>query len=137
MALKWTLLLLLLYENTITTTMSILMPLSWLGGVMHPFFSSHIIPDSSLCSLPTISLVDPFFPSYFKLHNLTYLGVAVSTDDMSIPPQMALNYPIVDLHSSTHSIPRNISHHPIDQSTSPTHHPYHMTLHGTSLCLQQ
>ena len=71
------------------------------------------------------------FPSYFKLHNLMYLGVDVVTDDTTIPPQTALNYHIFDLHNNTHSVPKNISRRPIDQS-HPTYHPVLTTLHATS-----
>ena len=69
------------------------------------------------------------FPSYFKFHNLAYLGVHVSTDDMTIPPQTTLNYQIFDLHNNTHPILKNIDRHPIDQS-HPTHHPDHMMIHS-------
>ena len=61
------------------------------------------------------------FPGYFKPHNLTYLGVDVSTVDMTIQLQTVLNYHAFDLHNNTHSIPKNISRHPIDQS-HPAHH---------------
>ena len=71
------------------------------------------------------------FPSYFKLHNLRYLKVDVSTYDMTIPLQTAFNHHIFDLHSNTHPILKNISRHPIDQS-HPTHDPDHTMLH---LCL--
>ena len=60
------------------------------------------------------------FPSHFKSHNLTYLGVDVSANDMTIPSQTALNY-IFNLHSNTHAILKNINPHPIDQC-DPTHH---------------
>ena len=42
------------------------------------------------------------FPSYFNFHNLTCLGIDVSTHDMTIPPQTALNYHILNLHNNTH-----------------------------------
>ena len=64
------------------------------------------------------------FPSYFNF--LTYLGIDASTHDMAIPPETALNYHILNLHSNTHPIPKNISRHPIGQS-HPTHHPDHTT----------
>ena len=70
------------------------------------------------------------FPSYFKFHKPVYLGVHVSTDDMTIPLQTALNYHIFDLQNNTHPIPKNISQHPINQS-HPTHHPDHSMLHPT------
>ena len=69
------------------------------------------------------------FPNDFQLHNLIYLGIDVSTHDMTIPPQTALNYYILDLHN-THFILKNISRHSINQS-HPTHHPDHTTLHPT------
>ena len=73
------------------------------------------------------------FPSYFKLHNLTYLGVDVLTNDMTTPLQMTLNYHIFNLHNNTHSIPQNFSRHPIDQS-HPTH-PDHTMLQPMQPCL--
>ena len=69
------------------------------------------------------------FPSYFKLHNLTYLGIDVSTHDMTIPPQTLDNH-ILNLHKNTQHIPKNIKGHPINQS-HPTHNPDHKTLHPT------
>ena len=69
------------------------------------------------------------FPSYSNFHNLTYLGIDVSTHDMIIPPQTTLNYTL-DLHNMTHPITKNISRHPANQS-QPTHHPDHTTLHPT------
>ena len=68
--------------------------------------------------------------SYFNFHNLTYLGIDVSTDDMIITPQTTLNYYNLNLHNTAHPIPKNISRHPINQSL-PTHNPDHMTLHHT------
>ena len=78
------------------------------------------------------------FPSYFNFHNFTYLGIDVSMRDMTIPPQTALNYHILNLHNNTYPITKNISWHPINQS-HPTHHPDHTTLHphATSPHLQQ
>ena len=70
------------------------------------------------------------FPSYFNFHEFTYLGINVSTHDMTIPQQTALNYHILDLHNNTNPITKNISQHPINQS-DPTHHPDHTTLHPT------
>ena len=69
------------------------------------------------------------FPSYSNFHNLTYLGIDVSTHDMIIPPQTALNYTL-DLHNMTHPITKNITRHPINQSQH-THHPDHTRLHPT------
>ena len=68
------------------------------------------------------------FPSYFKLHNLMYLRGNISMDDMTVPLKTALNYQILDLHSNTHPIPKNVNQHPTDQS-HPTHHPDHAVLH--------
>ena len=70
------------------------------------------------------------FPWYFMLHDLTYLGADTSTGDITIPPQMSLNYEIFDRQDNTHPIPKNISRHPINQPHS-THHPDHMTLYPT------
>ena len=70
------------------------------------------------------------FPWCFMLHDLTYLGADISTNDMTIPPQMSLNYGIFDRHDNTHLIPKNISQHPINQPHS-THHPNHTMLHPT------
>ena len=64
------------------------------------------------------------FPSYFKIHNLTYLGVDVLKDDMT------LHYHIFNLHNNTQHILKNIRRHPINQSYS-THHPDDATLHPT------
>ena len=61
------------------------------------------------------------FPWYFMLHDLTYLGADISTDDMTIPPQTSLNYEIFDRHDIIHPISKKISRHPIDQPHS-THH---------------
>ena len=61
------------------------------------------------------------FPWYFMLHDLTYLGADISTDDMTIPPQTSLNYEFFDCHDNTHPIPKNLSRHPINQPHS-THH---------------
>ena len=97
----------------------------------HPLFSSHTVPNLALRSLPTISLVDPLpFLSYSKFHNLTYLGIDVSTHDMTKPPQTALNYHILNLHNNTHPITKNISRHTINQFHL-THHPDHATLQPT------
>ena len=68
------------------------------------------------------------FPSDFIFHNLMYLGINVSTHDMTIPPQTALNYHILDLHNNPHPITKNISQHPIDQSHT-THHTDNTMLH--------
>ena len=70
------------------------------------------------------------FPSYFNFHNFTYLGIDVSTHDMTIPPQTALNYHFLNLHSNTQLITNSISRQPINQP-HPTHHPDHTTLHPT------
>ena len=68
------------------------------------------------------------FPSYFNFHNFTYLGIDVSTHDMTIPPHTALSYHILHLHNNTHLITKNISGHSINQPHL-THHPDHTTLH--------
>ena len=124
--------------------MSVLMPLSWLARVGSLCFnllltfpsvvrilSSQVISFQTLCyapfpRFPWSSLLP--FPSYFKLHNLLYLRVDISKDDTTRPPKRALNYQILDLHSNTHPIPKNVSQHPIDQS-HPTYHPDNTTLH--------
>ena len=100
-----------------TTTAFVLMPLSWLARVgnfcfnlLSPFLSIVPILSSQAISFqillytlfprfPGLTLLP--FPIYFKLHNVTYLGVDVSMDDMTIPSQMALNYRIFDLHNKT------------------------------------
>ena len=64
-----------------------------------------------------------------NFHNLMYLGIDISTHDMTIPPQAALNY-ILNFRNNTHPITKNISRHPINQS-HPTRHPDHTTLHPT------
>ena len=120
------------------------MPLSRLPGV-GDFCSnllSPFLPIVCILSSQTISfqiLLHALFPqfpwltllpisSYFSFHNLMYLVIDVSTHDMTIPPQTALNYHILDLHNNTHPIMKNISRHPINQSY-PTHNPDHSTLH--------
>ena len=70
-----------------------------------------------------------FFTSYFKLCNLTYLKVDVSTDDMTISLQTAFNYHIFRLQNSTHSILKNISQQPINQSSHT--HPDQMMFNPT------
>ena len=118
------------------------MPLSRLAGVsnfcsnalspflsiVRIFFSQAISFQILLYTLfprfPWLTLLP--FPSYFKFHNLTYLGIDVYTHDMTIPPQMVLNDQIPNLQNITN----NISRHPINQS-HPTHHHDHTTLHPT------
>ena len=122
------------------------MPLSRLAGVgnfcfnmLSPFhsivrilFSQAILFQIFLYALfqrfPWSTLLS--FPWYFMLHNFTYLGADISTNDMTIPPQTSLNYGIFDRHDNTHFNPKNISRHPINQPHS-THHPDHTTLHPT------
>ena len=70
------------------------------------------------------------FPSYFNFQILTYLGIDISTHDMTIPPQTAFSDHILNLHNNTHPITKSISQHPINQS-HPTHNPDHTTLHPT------
>ena len=78
------------------------------------------------------------FPIYFKFHQPTYLRVDVSMDDLTIPPQTALNYHIFDLYSKSHPIPKNISRRPINQSypTHPTNTPCNSLnfFHTTNSC---
>ena len=123
------------------------MPLSRLAGVSNfcpnlfsPFLSivstlsSHAISFQILlyALFPRFpwSTILPF-PSYFNFRNLTYLGIDVSTYDMTIPPQTALNYHILNLHN-THLTRKNISlstSQPVNQPVSPHNHPYHTMLH--------
>ena len=132
-----------IFFNATTTTTSVLIPLSRLAGVgnfcfnsLSPFLSIVRILSSQAISFQILLYTlfprfpwSPFlpFPSYFKLHNLMYLGVDVSTDNMTISPQTVLNYHIFYLHNDTHLIPKKISRHPLDQS-HPTHPGY------TTLC---
>ena len=122
------------------------MPLSRLAGVgnfcfnmLSPFHSIVRIFSSQAISFqiflyklfprfPWSTLLS--FPWYFMLHELTYLGADILTDDMTIPLQTSLNYEIFDRHDNTHPIPKNISRHPINQPHS-TRHPDHTTLHPT------
>ena len=94
--------------------------------------SFQILLDALFSQFPWLTLL-PFL-SYFNFHNLTYLGINVSTNDMTIPPQMILNYLILDLYNNTHPIMKNISQQPINQS-HPTHHPDHITLLLMQPCL--
>ena len=119
------------------------MPLSRLAGVgnfcfnllspflpmVHIIFSLAILFQIllyALCRRSPWSTLLPL-PRYLKLHNLTYLGAHVSTDDMTATSQMALNYHIFDLHNNTHLIPKKFSRYTIDQS-HPTYHPDQTTL---------
>ena len=132
-------------SNTTTATF-VLMPLSWLAGVGNFCFNA---PSSFLSIVRILSsqaisfqillyaLFPRFpwstllsFPSYFNFHNLTYLGIDVSTHDMTIPPQTDLNYDILDLRNNSHPITKSVSRHPINKP-HPTHHPDHTTLHPT------
>ena len=92
---------------------------------MHPLLLDHIVPDPSLHTLPTISLMDTSL-SYFKLHNLLYLAVDVLTDDMTIPLQTTLNYHIFDLCNNTHITPDKHQSTPVALKINPasqlTHH---------------
>ena len=132
-------------ETAATTTTSVLMPLSRLAGVsnfcsnsLSPFLSIvRILSSQAISSQILLYALFPRFPwstllpfpSYFDFHNLTYLGMDVSTHDMTIPPDgFELSY--LNRHSKTHPITKNISRHPIDQS-HPTHHPDHTTFHPT------
>ena len=100
-----------------------------LSIVLSPLFSSHIVPILLYALFPRFpwSTLLPL-PSYFNIHNLTYLGIDVSTHGMTIPPLTSLNYHILNLHKNTNPITKNISRHPINQS-HPTHHLDHTTLH--------
>ena len=96
---------------------------------MDPLFPSHMVPNPFLCTLPTISLVDPSsFSQLFQLPKRQ--GIDVSTHDMTIPPHTALNDHILNLHNNTQPITKNFNRHPINQS-HPTHYPDHTTLHPT------
>ena len=119
------------------------MPLSRLLGIanfcfnsLSLFLSIVSILSSQAISLQILlyALFPPFpwstlfpFPSYFKLYDLTYLGIDVSTDDLSMQQQTALKY-IFDLHN-IHAIPKNISRDPINRS--PPTHPDHRRLYTT------
>lgn len=70
-----------------------------------------------------------FFTSYFKIFNLTNLKFDVSTDDMTITLQTAFNYHIFRLQNSTHSVLKNISQQPINQSSHT--HPDQMMFNPT------
>ena len=126
------------------------MPLSWLAGVSN-FCSNLLLPFlwiihtlSSQAILLQVLLYELFprflwstlppFPSYLNFHNLMYLGIDISTHDMNIPLQTALNYYFLNLHNNTHLITKNISQHPINQS-HPKHHPNHRMLHPMQLRL--
>ena len=129
-----------------TTTTYVLMPLSHLARVGNFFFNLlspflliiHIFSSQAISfqillyalfpQFPWLTLLP--YPSYFKLHNLTYLEVDVLTNDLTIPPQTVLHYHIFDLQNNTHPILKNISQHPINQP-HPTHHPDHTMLHPT------
>ena len=90
--------------------MSVSMTLSQLAGVGNslPSFLSIVRILSSQAILFQILLYKLFprfswstllpLSCYFKLHNLTYLGIDVSTHDVTIIPETALNYHFVDLH---------------------------------------
>ena len=107
------------------------MPLSRLAVVsnfssnsLSPFLSIVRIICSQAISLQTFFTHFSHDLLYLNLHKLTYLGINVSTHDMTIPPQTALSDHILNLHNNTHPITKDISRHPINQS-HPTHHPDH------------
>ena len=118
------------------------MPLSRLAGVGNVCFNSLlpfllIVPILSsqaiLIQILLYALLPRFpwstllsLPTYLNFHDLTYLGIDVSTHDITILSQTTLNYHILNLHNNTHSITKNISRHPINKSYS-THQPNHMT----------
>ena len=62
-------------------------------------FSLQILLYALFAQFPWSTLLP--FPSYFKLHNLMYLGFDISMDGMTIPQRSALNYHIFDLHNNT------------------------------------
>ena len=116
---KWVLLhirtLFFIDDFTAITTTPILIPLSGLArgnfcfNLLLPFLSIVRIlsPQAILFQILLYALFPGFpwstclpFPSYFNFHNLTYLGSDVSTQDMTIPPQMASTY-IPNLHNNT------------------------------------
>ena len=100
------------------------MPLSGLVGVSNfclicscYFFSIVCIPSCQAILMQI--LLYTFFPgfpwstllsflSYFNFHNLTYLEIDVSTHDMIIAPQTALNYHILKLHTLSTSLTSHI-----------------------------
>ena len=116
------------------------MPLSRLAGVsnfcpnlLSPFLSIVRILSSQamsfqilLCALVLRFPWSTFFPlpSYFNFHNFKYLGIDVSTHDMTMLPQTT------NLYSNTHPITENTSRHSINLS-HPTHHPDHTRLDPT------
>ena len=76
----------------------------------HPLLSSHIVPNTSLRTLPMISCWTLLpFPSYFKFHNVTYLRIDDSTHNLTIPPHMAWTYYILNLQNNMHTTTKNIS----------------------------
>ena len=78
------------------------------------------------------------FSSNFSLHNLMYLGIDVSTHDITIPPQMAFSYHISSIFTAMPTLSRRTS---VDTlSTSLTLHILIIqcyTAHATSLHLKQ
>ena len=117
------------------------MPLSWLAVVSN-FCSNSFLPFlKPYCSRSFFYMLFPrfswstllSFPSCLNFHNLTYLGIDVSTHVMTIPLQTTLNYHVLSLHNETYPITKNIIRHPINQS-QPTH-PDHTTLHPIQHCL--
>ena len=96
-----------------TTTTFILMPLSWLARVgnfcfnlLSPFLLIKCILSSQAISFQILLYtLFPQFPwSIFLLFSSYFMGVEIST--------------YVDLHNTTHPIPKNISRHPTDQPQS-------------------
>ena len=128
-------------NNVNNVRFSVIIPVGWVGSfcfnlilciLSFQAISFQILLYALFRRFPWLTLL--LFPSYFKLHNLTYLIVNVLMDNMTIPSQTDLNYHIFDLHNNTHHILKHISWHPIDQS-HPTHHPDHATLHPKQPCL--
>ena len=97
---------------------------------MHPHFSSHIVPNPSLHSLTTMSLVKPSFSQLFQLPEPKVIGNRCLNAWHDYAATVALNYHILNLHINTHPILKKISQHPINQSHF-THHPDHIMLHPT------
>ena len=116
------------WSNTTTTT-SILMPLTRLAGVSN-FCSNSFLPFPSIVRILSsqansfeillYAIIPRFpwstllpFPSYFNFYNLTYLGIDVSTHDMTIPPHQSSQQ-----HPSYHKEHQSTSCQPVSPHTS-------------------
>ena len=131
-------------KTATTATTFVLMPLSRLARVgnfwfnlLFPFLlivpvlfsnaiSFWILLYALFAQFPWSNL---FFTSCFKIFNLTNLKFDVTTDDMTITLQTAFNYHIFRLQNSTHSVLKNISQQPINQSSHT--HPDQMMFNPT------